>query len=256
LPHNKMDNNILDTFGAHQGVISVVGAGGKKSTIFRLASAHTGKIAITSTVYTPRFRRRLNVHEIIAEADELNERIYVAAKVEKRVAYAHPSDKPARLRGVLPETVRMIHNNNGFDATFVKADGARLRWLKAPDKNEPVPAGGTTLLIPVLSIRAIGIPLSGEVAHRPRDTARIMQMELGERISAVHLARLISSDQGSVKNAGDATIIPVLNMVESKQDLRLARLVAEQALDRSTRFNRVVLASMVRENPVLQVIQR
>ena len=251
-----MNNNILDTFAAHQGVISVVGAGGKKSTIFQLASAHTGKIAITSTVYTPRFRRRLNVHEIIADPDELFERIYAAAKVEKRIAYAHPSEKSARLQGVSPEAVWMIHNQIGFEATYVKADGARLRWLKAPDQNEPVLAGGTTVLIPVSSIRAIGKPLSGEVAHRPRDTARIMEMELGEKITAVHLARLISSDQGAVKNAGDATVVPVLNMVENKQDLRLARLVAEQALERSTRFNRVVLASMVRENPILQVIQR
>jgi len=251
-----MNINILDTFNAHRGVISVVGAGGKKSTILQLVTAHTGKIAITSTVYTPPFRKRLNAHEIVANPDELFDRVYAAAKVEKRVAYAHPSDKSARLRGVSAEAVWMIHNQAGFDATFVKADGARLRWLKAPDRNEPVIAGGTTVLIPVLSIRAIGKPLSGEVAHRPEDAAKIMQMELGERITAVHLARLISSNQGAVKNAGDAAVIPVLNMVEDKQGLRLARLVAEQALERSSRFNRVVLASMVRDNPILQIIQR
>ena len=250
-----MTRNILDIFSAHEGIISFVGAGGKKSTIYRLVSAHLGKIAITSTVHTPPFRRRLNAYQIVAEPDELYARLKSATNQHKRVAYAYTSDKPARLRGVPPEQVSNIHREFGFDATFIKADGARLRWLKAPSHDEPLVPHDNTVLVPVISIRAIGKPLSDEVAHRAKDVARVMGLSLGDRITAVHLARLLASEEGGLKNAGAAMVIPVVNMVENKEDMHLAKLIAEQALDQSTKIAKVVIASMVREDPVLQVIQ-
>lgn len=250
-----MKRNILDTFSAHEGLISFVGAGGKKSTMYRLVSAHSGKIGMTSTVRTPPFRRRLNAHIIVAEPGELFARVKTAAEQYKRVAYAHASDKPARLQGVSPEEVSYIHSELGFDATFVKADGARLRWLKVPDDDEPLVPHDNSVLVPIVSIRAIGKRLSDEVAHRAKDAARVMKLKLGDRITAAHLARLLASDQGGLKNAGEAMVIPVINMVENKEDLRLAILVAEQTLDQSTKIARVVIASMVREDPVLQVVQ-
>ena len=251
-----MTRNILDIFSAHEGIISFVGAGGKKSTIYRLVSAHSGKIAITSTVHTPPFRRRLGAYQIVAEANDLYTRLKWATRQHKRVAYAYTSDKPARLRGVPPEQVSNIHRELGFDATFIKADGARLRWLKAPGDHEPLVPHDNTVLVPVVSIRAIGKPLLDEIAHRAKDVARIIDLSLGGRITAVHLAKLLASDQGGLKNVGAATVIPVVNMVENKEDLRLAKLIAEQALDRSAKIERIVIASMVREDPVLQVIER
>ena len=250
-----MKGNILDIFSAHKGIISFVGAGGKKSTIYRLVSEHSGNIAITSTVRTPPFRRRLSAFQIVAEPNELYAQLKSATNRHKRVAYAYASDRPARLKGVPPEEVSNIHREFGFDATFVKADGARLRWLKVPRNDEPLVPHNNTVLVPVVSIRAIGKPLSEEVAHRAKDAAGVMGLKLGGRITAVHLSRLLSSEQGGLKDAGTAMVIPVVNMVENKEDMRLAKLIAEQALERSTKITRVVIASMVREDPVLEVVQ-
>ena len=169
-----MTRSILDIFSAHEGIISFVGAGGKKSTIYRLVSEHSGKIAITSTVRTPPFRRRLNAFQIVAEPDELYAQLKSATNQHKRVAYAYTSDRPARLTGVPPEQVSNIHREFGFDATFVKADGARLRWLKAPGNGEPLVPRDNTILVPVISVKAIGKPLSDEVAHRAVDASRVM----------------------------------------------------------------------------------
>ncbi len=249
-----MGMNILDVFDAHKGIIALAGAGGKKSTMYRLASAHSGRIAVTSTVHTPRFRQRMNVVEVVSDETELLERITAAAVSSYRIAYAQTGVKAARLRGVSPEIVQTIHEQLGFDATFVKADGARLRWLKAPNHNKPALPCGTTVLISILSVRAIGKLLTDELAHHAPDVANAMKIELGEKITAVHLARLMSSHHEVLDNAGDIKLIPVLNMVENKEDLKLARLAAEQALERSSQFSRVVLASMIRDNPVVEVI--
>ena len=251
-----MKESILDTFCAHEGVIAFVGAGGKKSSIFRLASVHPGRIAITSTVYTPPFRRRLNAYQIVAEPDQLLTRLEQVPIEENRVAYAHPSDKPARLRGVSTSDISHIHEHYGFDVTFVKADGARLRWIKAPNQGEPVIPAACSVLVSVVSIRALGKPLSEEVAHRADAAAKIMDMEIGQRINAQHLARLISSESGGLKNTGSATVVAVINMVENREDLRVAKLLAEQSLERTKKIDRVVIASMIRDEPVLEVVRQ
>lgn len=251
-----MSSKILETFSAHQGIISVVGAGGKKSTILRLVCAHPGKVAITATVHTPPFRRRLNAKQVVTEPDRLFDEVRSVASRYRRVAYAHGSTKPARLRGVSLSDVSLIHSQLNFDATFVKADGARLRWLKAPDQSEPAVPPDTSVLIPVMSVRAIGQRLSGEVVHRVEEVSRIMHLKPGHRITAAHLAKLLSSKQGALKHARDATVIPVLNMVESKEDIKLARLVAEQALEETAIIDRIAIASMIREDPILEVIRR
>jgi probable selenium-dependent hydroxylase accessory protein YqeC len=249
-----MRTHILDVFRAHRGTIALAGAGGKKSTIFRLVSVHPGRVAVTSTVHTPRFRKRLNITEVVSDEVHLQADVARAAESSHRIGYAHPSGKPARLSGVSPKAIRVIHEQLGFDATFVKADGARLRWLKAPNYNRPVLPEGTTVLISILSVRAIGKPLTDELAHHAREVANILGVELGEIVTASHLARLLASDHAVLEDLDEIDLIPVLNMVENKEDLRLARLTAEQALDLSSRFRKVVLASMIRDDPVVEVM--
>lgn len=251
-----MTDDILGLFQARDGVISIVGAGGKKSTLYRLAAAHSGRIAITSTVYTPPFRKRLAAEVVIAGTRELAGAVAAAAKHCNRVAYALPSEKPARFKGVPPDQVTAIHKDVGFDTTFVKADGARLRWIKAPGVDEPQIPQTSTTVIPVVSVRAIGQPLTGETAHRWQLVARITGLAEGETITAVHMARLLASREGALKNSGDAVVIPVINMVETNTQRTLATAAAEQALNMSERISHVILAAMAQPQPVVAVIRR
>jgi len=247
---------LLDACAARTGIICVVGAGGKKTTIFRLVAAHGGRLGITSTVYTPPFRKRLGARVVSAPEHELLAAVQTEAKTHPRVAYALPSDKRARYRGVTPQLVGRIHRVTGFDATFVKGDGARLRWIKAPGPDEPLVPVETTTLLPVVSVRTIGQPLSSEVAHRWQLVGQVTGLRAGENITAAHLARLLSSEHGALKNAGTARVIPVINMVETRDQLRLARAAAEQALDLSQHISHVVLAVMERDNPIVEVVDR
>ena len=80
-----------------------------------------------------------------------------AADRSRPIAYACPSDKPGRHAGALPATIRAIHDDGGFAATYVKADGARMRWIKAPSSDEPMLVPGADVVIPVVSARSIGI---------------------------------------------------------------------------------------------------
>ncbi len=248
--------DLIDLFEARAGIVGVVGAGGKKTAIFRLAESHPGRMAITSTVLTPPFRRRLGAAQVVAEPGRLLQAVGEAAEHHARVAYACPSMRSARFGGVPPELVSQIHRELGFDVTLVKADGARLRWLKAPGDGEPVLPPGTNTVIPVSSIRVVGKPLSPELVHRVDAVSRVTGAAVGDRLTATHMARLIASDQGGLKSAGDARVVPLINMVETREQRQLAELVAALVLEWAPRVVRVVIAAMEHDNPLVAVIER
>lgn len=247
---------LLEILGAESGIVCLVGAGGKKSTIYRIASRFQGRLAVTSTVHTPPFRKRLASENVIGNKEELKD--LIAGRSGARiVAYACPSDKKARFAGVDPGLVSDIHESCGFDLTLVKADGARLRWLKAPASHEPALPPRCHTLIPIASVRAVGEPLDHLVAHRPDLVAGLVGARVGDRITPGHIARLLAHPQGGMKYADRADqVVPVINMVDTADQRQTARLIASQLLQDSTRPDRVVLARMVAEHPILEVITR
>ncbi len=239
-----MASDLLDLFRARSGVVCIVGAGGKKTTLYRLATAHSGRVGITSTVLTPPFRNRLDAHVVVADPAGLSAAVAGAAQKHARVAFATPCEKPARLGGVAPAQVSEIHVRAGFDLSLVKADGARLKWIKAPGADEPVMPPATTV-IAVVSARAMGVPLSEKTTHRLQEFVQVTGARYGEPISPQQVARLLTSEQGSLKGVGDARVIALINMVETPAQHAMAREAAQQALDLSGRIERVVLARMI-----------
>lgn len=251
---DSVNNDLIDALAVENGVVCLVGAGGKKSAINRIALEFNGAVAVTSTVYTPPFRKRLTTETIVAPQTELKE-LVTGSSVSGVVAYACPSDKKARLAGVDPALVVEIHESGGFDLTLVKADGARLRWLKAPAGHEPAVPDAASLLISVISVKAVGKSLDSQVAHRPELIAKLVDAEVGAKIHWQHLARLLSSPQGGMKHADRAArVVPLVNMVDTDEDKRRARLIAGMVLEVTPRVDRVVLTSMISESPVVDVI--
>lgn len=247
---------LIDILHARRGIVCLVGAGGKKTTIYQLVSRFAGRTAITATVHTPPFRKRLGARTLVAPAEEIQELVAGAAN-SRTVAYACPSDKKARLAGVEPQLIARIHGSCGFDLTVVKADGARLRWIKAPGSHEPsLPARFSTLLV-LVSVRAVGQVLDSMVAHRPDLIAELVSARPGQRITPSHVARLLTHPEGGMKGAGRADhVVPVINMVDTDEQRHTARLIAESVLDAEENIQRVVLTRMISENPVVEVVAR
>lgn len=253
---SERSSDLVEILAAGSGVVCLVGAGGKKSTIYRIVAQTTGRVAVTATVHTPPFRKRLAAETLIGRGDELKALVAGASR-SRIVAYACPSDKKARLAGVEPGLVVDIHESCGFDLTLVKADGARLRRIKAPGPHEPALPPRCATLIPLVSVRAVGEPLDDSVAHRPELVAELTGAEPGWRITADHVARLLAHPRGGLKHAERAErVIPVINMVDTAEQRYTARLIAEQVLERAPGLDRVVLTRMVAEDPVVDVVWR
>jgi len=136
----------------------------------------------------------------------------------------------------------------------VKADGARMRMIKAPADNEPALPKGVSTILPIVSARVFGRSLTEKLVHRPERLTDIIDADIGAELTPDHVAKLLSSPDGSLKRVGHAKVIPVINMVESPERLKPARKAAWKALATTERFERVVLTSMTSNPPLIEVV--
>ena len=246
--------DLIEALGAHAGIVCAVGAGGKKSLLYQLAREHPGRFALTATVHTTTFPDDLPVTPIIDDEPLLRERVLSVA-ASGCVAYACLSSKPGRHAGASPETIRSLHTAGHFEATLVKADGARMRWIKAPAAAEPALLPGADLVIPVVSARAIGEPLSERVAHRLEQVAAITGVEPGATLTPEAVGRLLASEEGALKGTEGARVAPVINMVDNEIQEKMARAAAAAALAITSRFDSVVLCCLRRPaKPIVAVV--
>ena len=239
-----MTESILDLLEAQRGIVCAVGAGGKKTTLYRLAAAHPGKVGITTTVFMAPFPH------------ELTTAVVASAQKNRQVLFACPSDKQARLGGLSVDLVQPLHERAGFDLTVVKADGARMRQIKAPAPDEPnIPAGVDVVLF-LVSAGAIGQPLDEAVAHRVERLEVATGARRGEPIEPRHVARLLTSAAGARQNVGGARLIPIINQVDTSERRHQALAVAEQALTEGSFLSHIVLTSMHKANPIVDIVRR
>ncbi|WP_411962834.1 selenium cofactor biosynthesis protein YqeC [Haloferax sp. YSMS24] len=245
-----MTENSLPTLADAVGVgpddlTSVVGAGGKKSLIYRLARALDG--VVTSTVRIPIFDDEVEAMAVTDDPETA-----VAARRTRPLGVVPERDRPDRYRGYDPTTVAAIGRATE-DVVMVKADGARSRWLKAPGDHEPKIPDSSDLVCPVASVRVVGEPLEDEHVHRPHLVSEITGTDLGDPISAWDVAAVLASDAGGLKAVPEtARVVPILNMVDGASQRETADRIAGWVREHP-RVDRVVATRLVAADPVVDI---
>ena len=249
-PRSPASGTLLAALAAERGVVCLVGAGGKKSTMYALAAAHAGRIALSSTAHMYRYDEERVDQVLVVEGSV--PRPDPAARV---VAYCGRTDTAQRVGGLADCQLAEIARRGEFDLILIKADGARARWIKAPADYEPLIPAWTDTVIPVVSARVLGRRLDEGIAHRPERIAAIVGADPDIALEPKHLARLLSSAQGALKGVGAATVVPLINMVDDSTLHERARAAALLALASTERFDRVVLAVM-KEGRLVEIVRR
>ncbi len=232
---------LTDAFGSFDS-LSVVGAGGKKTTLYALAGECTDAV-VTSTVRIPPFSS--HVADVVVSDDPV---AAVRDTDERPLGVVAGTDGDRHI-GYDPDAVDELIG--ATDATvLIKADGARTRRLKAPGDHEPQLPRTTDLVVPIASAKVVGKPLSGEIVHRPERVAAITDLGIGDEITADDVAAVLTSRSGGLKQLPEsARAVPLVNMVDTKRDERAGREIAERILAREP-VDRVVLARMDRRRIV------
>jgi probable selenium-dependent hydroxylase accessory protein YqeC len=255
MPRMIGKTSLLEIFNANCGIVCCVGAGGKKTTMYRLANEHTGRVGITATSHIEYFPKALPATKYIENEHELLNKVGNDSH-SRIIAFAQPSERKGRRAGISLNLVQTFKEIGNFKLLLVKADGARGRYIKAPAEHEPPLPDCVNTVIPIISAKVIGQALTVNIAHRVELISKIAGIDEHKVIEPVHIARIFTSPHGALKNAGTARIIPLINMVDDSEREQLARESAMEALSLSDRFNYVVLAAMKNDDPVIDIIKR
>jgi probable selenium-dependent hydroxylase accessory protein YqeC len=238
-------------------LVAVAGAGGKKSTMYALASRCAGRAGLTTTVNCPFPPSELRAHLVIEEESMLLEAVRATPREYRKVFFAHPGKHADWAAGIHAELVAQIHAAHVFDLLLVKADGARHRLIKAPTDGEPIYPPGTELVLYLVSAHVFGRQLNSGVAHRLEEFTALTGAAEGTIIDSGHIVKLLTSAAGALKGIAPGTrVVPVINRVDTPVRRRQARDIAEQALSASPRLGGVVLGCMGETIPQMEYIER
>ncbi|WP_408958881.1 selenium cofactor biosynthesis protein YqeC [Natrinema sp. 74] len=245
---------IFDALRADSGVVAVVGAGGKKTTLYalarRAARERSRRAVVTATVRIPVFDREV---ESVSVTDDP---IVALERADSWPVGVVPEREGDRYLGYDRAVIDDIAAADIADLVLVKADGARTRELKAPNEREPQLPQSADTVLPIASVGAVGEPLSSEHVHRPERVAAITGRDRGDAIRPTDVARVLASERGGLKGIPDgATAVPLLNKVDDAERRAVAEEIGRELLERAPAVERVVLARMIADEPVVDVLE-
>ena len=247
-------------------VVTLVGAGGKTSALFRLADEAVagGRRVVTTTT----------THIFASQAEDAPARLLVEPDatdpidwpgLEAKLAqHGHcfiwsqpgvragggaggptaPSLSGSKRQGLPPQVVDALAaqaGDLGISLIAVEGDGSRRRPVKAPAPHEPVIPDCTTHLVPVAGLDGLGLPLDEPHVHRPEQVRALLQEEdASTRLTPRMLGRLLVEPYGRGEGRGERTplsnatrpwgarLVPLLNKADSAPRLAAARLIAQR----------------------------
>ena len=241
-------------------VISIVGAGGKTTLMFRLAkelSLRGEKVVTTTTT------------KILEPAPGETGFLFVASEEERiknflrgslgrygHVTVARERLESGKLKGVTPSLIDELCRFPGVDAVIIEADGAARRPVKAPREGEPVIAQRTSLTVGILGVDGLEMRLSEENVFQPERVSKITGISIGQRLTDEAMATLVTHPEGILRGTPSSSrVIAFLNKVDIPDGLEKAKRIAHKILDKKHKqIERVVLGQLKSDPPVAEVI--
>jgi molybdenum cofactor cytidylyltransferase len=235
-------------------VVSLVGAGGKTSTMYRLAhelaAARLKVVSTTTTKMGAPTRDQTSCFIVAANRAGLLEQVRQALQVERHVTVASAQHDAEKFAGVPPEWIADLQALPDVHAVLVEADGARKLPLKAPRANEPVIPSVTTILVACAGMSAVGLPLDEQHVCRAELVSALAHLPIGRTLAAEHIAGVMADPNGGLKcRPPRARTVALLNQADDVQRMEAARQVAE-ALRAEGSFDETLLAAIGSDDPV------
>ena len=159
---------LLTVLGIGRGdVVSVVGAGGKTTLVYRLAAEARSagwRVLVTTTTHMGTLHEATTGPVLVEAESDIEVDLARALATEGRATVLGRRVRPDKIEGLAPERVDALVAT--ADLVLVEADGARGRSLKVPAAHEPVIPASTTLVIVVAALDVLGRPLDAATVHR------------------------------------------------------------------------------------------
>jgi probable selenium-dependent hydroxylase accessory protein YqeC len=241
-------------------VISLVGAGGKTTLMFRLARELLldGKKVVTTT--TTKILEPVSGETafLFVDSDEEKLKQFVLEHLDqyRHITIAREKLESGKLKGVSSGLVDELWVSHEMDTMIIEADGAAGLTVKAPREGEPVIPSNTTLVIAILGVDGVGMTLNEEHVFQPERVSKITGIPKGGKLTEESLAILMTHPEGIFKGAPSSSrIVAFLNKVDIRNGMTKGKAVAQKVLEKKhPQIERVVLGQLKNEPPVADVI--
>jgi len=253
--------SLIEALGIEAGeVISLVGAGGKTTLMFRLAKELSlrGKKVVTTTTTkilepTP---GETNVLFVDSDEERINDFVRGHLGQYRHITIARERLESEKLKGVSASLVDELCHSQEIDAVIIEADGAAGRPVKAPREHEPVIPTSTTLVVAILGVDGLEMRLSEKDVFQVERVSKITGIPMGERLTDEAMAMLVTHPEGIFKGTPSSSrVIAFLNKVDIPNGVAKARTVAHKILNKKHKqIERIVLGQLKSEPPVAEVI--
>jgi probable selenium-dependent hydroxylase accessory protein YqeC len=241
-------------------VISLVGAGGKTTLMFRLARELLldGKKVATTT--TTKILEPVSGETafLFVDSDEEKLKQFVLEHLDqyRHITIAREKLESGKLKGVSSGLVDELWVSHEMDTMIIEADGAAGRTVKAPREGEPVIPSNTTLVIAILGVDGVGMTLNGEHVFQPERVSKMTGIPKDGKLTEEALAILMTHPEGIFKGAPSSSrIVAFLNKVDIRNGRVRGKGIGKKILEKKhPQIERVVLGQLKNEPPVADVI--
>jgi probable selenium-dependent hydroxylase accessory protein YqeC len=188
------------------GVVSIVGAGGKTTLLFRIAheladEGHSVLITTTTKMMRPTSDQCPAVlvspdpKAILREAGEA-----IRSRHDLFAAARQTGDE-GKLAGFDPTAVDAFWASRLFQWILVEADGAARRPLKAPASHEPVIPSASRWVIGLVGLDGVGRTLEGSHVFRPERYSQVTGLPLGATVTEESVVRTLVDPDGIMRGS-------------------------------------------------------
>jgi len=213
-------------------VVAVVGAGGKTTLVYRLASEARSlgrRVLVTTTTHMGTLPEATTGPVFVEAEGQGVDGLRGALQREGIATLLGRRIRPDKLEGISPGRVDALAGL--ADLVLVEADGARGRSLKAPAEHEPVVPSSTTLVVVVAGLDAIGSPLDPEHVHRVERVVEVTGKGAGLVLEEADVAACLGDPRSypsRIPRGARAAVF--LNKAEDAAALAAAERIAERLI--------------------------
>jgi probable selenium-dependent hydroxylase accessory protein YqeC len=223
-------------------LITLVGAGGKTSTMFALAGELKAKgmrvlVTTTTAIYYP----ENHFYDEIVISDKIEFESFKEASGAVVCVLGSKVNDEGKLLGVKKEAINNIFRDNIFDYILVEGDGSKRLPIKAPAEHEPVIPELTTKVVGVIGMDAFGKEINSENVHRPELFCKLASCNIGEIIDENKVIELIRSKEGLFKGApSSAGKYLLFNKVVEYRDSKRIEFIKNEIIRKKLDVDRVI----------------
>ena len=216
--------NALDIDLNKDKVITVVGAGGKTSTIFELGNELSNlnkKTNITTTTHMKLYKDFLLIDE------DFNIENLKKILQKNNLIKIGKKESDYKVKSLDEDTLKRCIDISDF--LLIEGDGSKRLPLKAPKDNEPVIIQETDLVIGLIGFDSLDKKIE-ETCHRPELVSKLLHKNIKENINIFDLVEIIKNKNGLKKNVNCKYKV-IINKVDKLEYLDKCKKIAQLCLE-------------------------